>query len=78
MMTWGFKVTFLGWLSDPFQWLSDLQLGNQKVTLNHLGHNLILCILELEVVTVAKTTKKTKLRPISTKAQRRNNPSAEQ
>ena len=29
-------VTFLGWLSDPFRWLSDLQLGDQKVTLNHL------------------------------------------
>ena len=31
-----FKVAFLGWLSDPFKGLSDLQLGNQKVTLNHL------------------------------------------
>ena len=29
-------VTFLGWLSDPFQWLSDLQLGDEKDTLNHL------------------------------------------
>ena len=27
---------FLGWLSDPFKGLSDLQLGDQKVTLNHL------------------------------------------
>ena len=34
--TWWFKVTFLGWLSDPFKGLSDLQLGDQKVTLNHL------------------------------------------
>ena len=34
--TWWFKVPFLGWLSDPFKWLSDLQLGNEKVTLNHL------------------------------------------
>ena len=36
-------VTFLGWLSDPFQWLSDLQLGDEKVTLNHLvgGNHLI-------------------------------------
>ena len=25
-----------GWLSDPLKWLSDLQLGDQKVTLNHL------------------------------------------
>ena len=29
-------MTFLGCLSDPFQRLSDLQLGNQKVTMNHL------------------------------------------
>ena len=29
-------VTFLGWLSAPFKWLSDLQLGDEKVTLNHL------------------------------------------
>ena len=32
-------VTFLGWLSDPFKWLSDLQLGDEKVTLNHLVFN---------------------------------------
>ena len=30
-------VTFWGWLSDPFEGLSDLQLGDKKVTLNHLG-----------------------------------------
>ena len=35
-ISWQFFVTFLGWLSDPFQWLSDLQLGDEKVTLNHL------------------------------------------
>ena len=29
-------MTFLGWLSDPFTGLSDLQLGDEKVTLNHL------------------------------------------
>ncbi len=29
-------VTFSGWLSDPFEWLSDLQLGDEKVTKNHL------------------------------------------
>ena len=34
--TWQFFVTFLGWLSDPYRWLSDLQLGDEKVTLNHL------------------------------------------
>ena len=33
---WWFIVTFLGWLSDPFKGLSDLQLGDEKVTLNHL------------------------------------------
>ena len=29
----------LGWLSDPYRWLSDLQLGDEKVTLNHLVDN---------------------------------------
>ena len=29
-------MTFLGWLSDPLKGLSDLQLGDEKVTLNHL------------------------------------------
>ena len=28
-------MTSLGWLSDPFKGLSDLQLGDQKGTLNH-------------------------------------------
>ena len=36
MYIWQFFVTFLGWLSDPFKGLSDLQLGNEQVTLNHL------------------------------------------
>ena len=36
MIAWQFFVTFLGWLSDPFNGLSDLQLGDEKVTLNHL------------------------------------------
>ena len=31
-----FKVTFLGCLSDPLKGLSDLQRGDEKVTLNHL------------------------------------------
>ena len=30
-------VTFLGWLSDPFKGLSDLQLGDEKGTLSHLA-----------------------------------------
>ena len=29
-------VSFLGSLSDPFKGLSDLQLGDEKGTLNHL------------------------------------------
>ena len=29
-------MTFLGWLSDLLERLSDLQLGDEKVTLNHL------------------------------------------
>ena len=29
-------MTFLGWLSDPFKGLSDLQPGDEKGTLNHL------------------------------------------
>ena len=35
--TWQFFVTFLGWLSDLLERLSDLQLGDEKVTLNHLA-----------------------------------------
>ena len=42
MCTWWFKVTFWGWLSDPFKGLSDLQLGDKKVTLNHLVAILLL------------------------------------
>ena len=34
--TWQFFVTFLGWLSDLLERLSDLQLGDEKVALNHL------------------------------------------
>ena len=34
-------VTFLGWLSDPFKWLSDLELGDEKVTLNHLANGFL-------------------------------------
>ena len=33
---WQFFVTFLGWLSDPLKWLSDFQIGDQKVSLNPL------------------------------------------
>ena len=42
MHTWQFFVPFLGWLSDPAKWLSDLQLGDKKVTLNHLVSNLFI------------------------------------
>ena len=34
------QVTFLGWLSDLFKRLSDLQLGDKKATLNHLVFNI--------------------------------------
>ena len=37
---WWFKVTFLGWVSDLFKRLSDLQLGDKKATLNHLALNI--------------------------------------
>ena len=30
-------VTFLGWLRDLLKGLSDLELGDKMVTLNHLG-----------------------------------------
>ena len=41
--TWWFKVAFLGWWSDPFKGLSDLQLGDEKVTLNHQVDRLLGC-----------------------------------
>ena len=31
-----FGLAFLGWLGDPFKGLSDLQVRDEKVTLNHL------------------------------------------
>ena len=31
-LSWWFKVAFLGWLSHPFKGLSDLQIGDEKVT----------------------------------------------
>ena len=43
-LTWQFFVTFLGLLSDPFQWLSDLQLGNERVTLNHPGSDFLVIV----------------------------------
>ena len=42
---WWFKVTFSGWLSDPLKGLSDLQLGDEKVTLNHLVGKLWICVI---------------------------------
>ena len=45
--TWWFKVTVLGWLSDLLERLSDLQLGDEKGTLNHLvGILLLVKVLE--------------------------------
>ena len=43
--SWQFFVTFLGWLSDLFKWLSHLQLGDEKVTKNHLVFILLLLLL---------------------------------
>ena len=40
LYTWQFLLMFLGWLSDPFGRLSDLQLGDKKVTLNHLVYRM--------------------------------------
>ena len=35
------NVTFLGWWKrDPFKWLSDLRLRDEKVTFHHLVHSL--------------------------------------
>ena len=42
-------MTFLGWLSDPFKGLSDLQLGDEKVTLNHLVPVLFFSPVEVEL-----------------------------
>ena len=37
IITWWFNSwPSLAWLSDPFKWLSGLQLGDENVTLNHL------------------------------------------
>ena len=48
--TWWFKLTFLGWLSDPFKGLSDLQLGDEKGTLNHLARKIFRWVeLESEI-----------------------------
>ena len=39
---WHYFVTFLGGLSDPFKWLSDLQRSGIKFghELNHLGYGI--------------------------------------
>ena len=44
LASWWFKVPFLGWLSDPFTWLSDLQLADERVTSNHLDGNTLIWI----------------------------------
>ena len=49
--SWQFIVTFLGWLSDLLETLSDLQLGDEKVTLNHLVPS---CLLMVNVGMVGK------------------------
>ena len=53
--TWQFFVTFLGWLSDLSQWLSDLQLRDKKATLNHLVATIFVdtekCLVQSRIVT---------------------------
>ena len=39
---------FLGWLTDPFERLSDLQLGDKKITLNHLVEDV--CFFHFEIL----------------------------
>ena len=44
-------MTFLGWLRDPFKWLSDLQLGDERITLNHLeGDVPAIAMLQMKVL----------------------------
>ena len=44
-------------IRDPFRWLSDLQLGDQKVTLNHLDMTFSVFFLETWVTSLAKKTR---------------------
>ncbi len=37
ILSWQFFMTFLGWLSDPFKWLSDLQQGMKRSRLESPG-----------------------------------------
>ena len=46
-------MTFWGWLSDLLERLSDLQLGDQKVTLNHLVDRFLLQPLPLDHLVVS-------------------------
>ena len=64
--TWWFKVPFFGWLSDPFKWLSDLQLGDEKVTLNHLVVNIILIHFDFEVAKIDPEIWRKKMSPMLT------------
>ena len=45
-------MTFLGWLSDPFRGLSDLQLGDEKGTFNHLDCVVKKCVLFFKPLTL--------------------------
>ena len=47
LMTWQFVVPSLGWLSNLLERLSDLQLGDKKVTLNHLGLKYLFQVLDV-------------------------------
>ena len=54
------------WLSDPFKWLSDLQLGDEKVTLNHLVVNIILIHFDFEVAKIDPEIWRKKMSPMLT------------
>ena len=49
-------MTFLGWLSDPFKGLSDLQLGDEKGTLNHQVFHVLFVILFIYFKTTPNNT----------------------
>ena len=58
-------MTFLGWLSDPFKGLSDLHLGDEKGTLNHLEEMFQVFSLPFTVASLAtKSTSCPCTRPI--------------
>ncbi len=52
-------VTFLGWWKrDPWKGLSDLQIRDKKVTLNHLVNMFYYCLICISIITTHKPTKR--------------------